>query len=152
MCLLRHSPCHNPRPRATQGPICPPRPRLIAVPACQLCNNGLSAQEEEFKVFISAKNGPFTPSAADFWRNGGYRSVQKNNRLRKTLLSGSPLWLRSSSGVFQQVRTFRWASTSHDPVIEKIARGLYFYHYNTILSPSISVDVTFLNKFRSTVR
>jgi hypothetical protein len=125
----------------------PPRPPLIAVPACEFCNNGMSAQEEEFKVFISAKNGLFTQSAANFWRNGGYRSVQKNNRLRKTLLSGTPLWLRSSSGFFEQVRTFTWARESHDPVIEKITRGLYFYHYNTALPPSVVVEVTFLNSF-----
>jgi hypothetical protein len=44
----------------------PPRPKLITVPACEICNGSASDAEEKFKVYISAKSGIDTPSSITF--------------------------------------------------------------------------------------
>jgi hypothetical protein len=128
-----------------RGLFIPPRPQLITVPACAVCNGGTSEIEEQFRLFVAAKDGPDTPSSVDFWRQGGLRTAKKNNKLRKGLLSGVPLWVRSpTTGKFHPSRTFKWSVTDHNRVITTITRGLYYHHYSSILDPSISIEVTYL--------
>ena len=130
-----------------------PRPRLITVPACEPCNVGASAAEEGFKLFLSAKNGPPTPAAVAFWQQGGLRTLNNNQRLRREFLSGTPFWIRSpTTGRFEETRTFKWPVESHDPVIEKITRGLYYHHFNGSLSPTTSVSVYYLDRLTDELR
>jgi hypothetical protein len=112
----------------------PPRPRLITVPACQICNGGASEAEEKFRVYVSVRDGVNTLASMDFWKQGGLRTVKNNNRLLRELTSGTPLFLRSpSTGRFESLRTFKWPRTAHDPVIKKITRGLYYHHFGSAL-------------------
>jgi hypothetical protein len=120
---------------------------MITVPACEICNGGMSEQEERFRVYLSVKSGPDTPASIEFWQKAGHPSVRANKRLHKELLSGTQLWLRSPSGRFEQSRTFKWPMENHDPVIEKITRGLFYHNFGNILSPDLSVEVTYLNGF-----
>jgi len=49
------------RPATTMDHVPPkglflqPRPPLITIPACEICNGGASEDEEKFKVYVSAK-------------------------------------------------------------------------------------------------
>lgn len=131
----------------------PPRPTLITVPACEACNGGASGAEEEFRVYVSAKNGVDTAASIDFWKNGGFRTVKNNNRLLGELRSGAPLFIRSpTTGRFEPMRTFKWPRTTHDSVIEKITRGLYYHHFGNPLPGSAEIEVTFLDKFDDPIR
>ena len=124
-----------------------PRPQLITVPACDTCNGSMSELEEQFRVYIGAKMGIDTAASAAFWRQGGFRSVINNRRLLRELLSGAPLWIRSSNtGEFEPSRTYRWPRNIHDRVIAKITRGLYYHHFREVLSPGTTVEVSFLNR------
>ena len=103
----------------------PPRPKLITVPACEICNGSASEAEEKFRVYLSAKSGIDTPNSIDFWKNGGLRTVRNNKKLLGELMSGTPLFIRSpSTGQFEQTRTFKWPRSAHDPVIKKISRPI----------------------------
>jgi hypothetical protein len=131
----------------------PPRPQLIIVPACRSCNGSISALEEQFRVFLGVKMGIETPASVDFWKMGGLRSVGKNRRLHRELLSGAPLWIRSpTTGHFEPTRTFKWPSSIHNSVIAKITRGLYYHHFKTALSPTTTLQVGFLDRFPIEIR
>jgi hypothetical protein len=130
-----------------------PRPKLITVPACETCNGSASDAEEKFKVYLSAKSGVDSPNSIDFWNNGGLRTVRNNKKLLRELMSGTPLFIRSpSTGQFERTRTFRWPRSAHDPVIEKITRGLYYHHFGNPLPASAEIEVTFLNGLPDPVR
>jgi len=131
----------------------PPRPLLITVPTCEICNEGASEAEEKFRVYVSVKDGVNTPASMDFWKQGGFRTVKNNNRLLRNLSSGTPLFLRSrSTGQFESVRTFKWPRTAHDAVIKKITRGLYYHHFGSPLLASAEIEVTFLDKLHDPIK
>jgi hypothetical protein len=84
----------------------PPYPNLTTVPACETCNGGMSGIVDEFRVIISAKAGPDTPASSELWTKGGLRSVRRNAKLRKQLMSGMKLWMRSPSAHSSLVKLF----------------------------------------------
>ena len=128
----------------------PPRPRQITVPACENCNGGMSALEDEFRVFVSAKSGPDTPESIELWKKGGLRSVRSNSRLRRELVSGMKLWVRDPYGQFGQ--TYKWPRENHDRVVEKITRGLYYHHFHEILKTTDVLEITFLNSLNEDLK
>lgn len=141
------------RPATTMDHVPPkalflrPRPTLITVPACEICNRGASDAEAQFRVYVSVKNNIDTPTSIDFWRKGGLKTVQNNKKLFRELRSGTPLFIRSpSAGKFEPTRTFQWPREAHDPIIRKITRGLYYHHFNAPLPASAEIEVTFLNE------
>ena len=131
----------------------PPRPPLITVPACASCNGSISELEERFRVYIGARMGIDTPASIDFWEKGGLRSVGNNRKLHRELLSGTPMWMRSpTTGRFEATRTYKWPVGTHNPVIEKITRGLYYHHFKVDLAQTVTVQVGFLDIFPEDVR
>lgn len=136
-----------------KGLFLPPRPALITIPACEVCNGGASEAEEKFRVYVSAKNGIDTPASIDFWRKGGLRTVKKNNKLLRELTSGTPLFIRSpSTGRFEPTRTFKWPRAHHDPIIEKITRGLHYHHFGSPLLASTEIEVSFLSTLNDEIK
>ncbi len=138
-----------------QGLFLPPRFRpTIKVPACVKCNGGASKAEDEFRVFISVKDGPDTPEAIKFWKEGALHSVKNNKRMHRHFLSGAQLLLRSpTTGHFEPRRLFTWnLSESHHPVIRKITRGLYYHNFQSALSPQKIIDVTYLPTLTTEMR
>jgi len=147
------------RPATTMDHVPPkalflrPRPTLITVPACEICNRGASEAEAKFRVYVSAKKGIDTPASIGFWQKGGFRTVKNNSKLLRELTSGTPLFVRSpSTGQFDPTRTFKWPREAHDPVIEKITRGLHYHHFGHPLPASTEIEVTFLNELPDQVR
>jgi hypothetical protein len=123
----------------------PPRPLLITVPACETCNGSLSQLEDEFRVFVSAKIGPDTPEWLEFWKKGALTAVQNNSRLRRNIISGMGLLTRTPYGYG---RTYKWPRESHDKVIEKITRGLYYHHFRETLASMVPIEITNIDSLR----
>src|SRR6516225_8918075 len=79
------------RPATTMDHVPPkalflqPRPKLITVPACAICNRGTSEAKAKFMVYMSVKRGNDTPSSISFWENGGLKTVKNNNKLLRVL-------------------------------------------------------------------
>ena len=125
-----------------------PRPNnLITVPACMECNNAASKNEEIFTAYlgmhISKKRGP----AEKFFQEKTIPVVRHNGRLRNYIFSNlKSLFLASENGVAEKMYGMLWDSDVHDSVIEKIARGLFFHHYKTIIGNNANVDVHWYNK------
>jgi hypothetical protein len=142
------------RPGTTRDHV-PPKslflPRLrttVTVPACVECNTGSSKEEDEFRVFMSVKDGRDTPESLKLWKDGALHSVRNNQRMHRKLLSGGQLLLRSpSTGKFEPRHLFTWnLAESHHPVIRKITRGLYYHNFKCSLSAQTTIDVTYLPK------
>ena len=124
-----------------------PKPNLITVPACLACNNGASKFDERFKVFLSLHvtrhsgpdNNPVFQQAFD--------TLQKNRKLKSEILEGAQeVYLSTPAGiVFARAHAIKWDSRSHDEVIERTIRGLYFHHYGQVLGDKARVKVQWLS-------
>lgn len=55
--------------------------------------------------------------------------------------------VRSKTGIYLGHRTaFLWPVDVHNSVMERIARGLYYHHFDDILGARAICDVTWLNR------
>lgn len=127
-----------------KGIFTKPRPQLITVPACPACNCGASTEDQEFKSFLSIKVAYGSDSGNRFWINEGIRSIKANNKLRNRIVSAEKMDL-FVDGRVQKLRQINWPSSSHDGVIKRISRGLYWYHFKEILSVDAAIDTFYLN-------
>jgi hypothetical protein len=120
----------------------------ITVPACKTCNGGASKAEDDFRVFMSVKDGRDTPEFMQFWRDGPLNAVKNNRRLHRELLSGARLLMRSPlTGNFEPRQLFKWdLRESHDPIIRKMTRALYYHNYKSPFDPHGIVKVAYLPK------
>lgn len=121
----------------------PPRPSdLVRVPACRPCNNGTSALDERFRVYLGLHVSRFGGRATRLYEEAR-RSLRHNRRLRREVLASvRPAHLATDHGVIYE-RGFRilWDSQAHDTIVEKTIRGLYYHHFHDILGPRVKVDV-----------
>jgi hypothetical protein len=122
------------------------RPQLITVPACLRCNQGTSKIEEAFRVYLSLRVGVNNEVTARLWKNEAMRTLRRNPRLRNRILRSTKRFtFETPAGIFLKERTGGfWPPEVHDPIIEKIIRGLYFYHYAEILADRVEVKVQWL--------
>jgi hypothetical protein len=123
-----------------------PRPELITVPACLRCNRGTSRIEETFRVYLSLRVGVNNDATSNLWNNEAMRTLRHNPRLRNRIIrSTRPISVRSPAGIILADRIGGlWPPEAHDPVIEKIIRGLYFYHYREILGARVEIKIHWL--------
>lgn len=123
-----------------------PRPKLITVPACLRCNRGTSKIEEAFRVYLSLRVGLNNDATSNLWNNEAMRTLKHNPSLRNRIIrSTRPISVRSPAGIILAERIGGpWPSEAHDPVIEKMIRGLYFHHYREILGERVNVQIQWL--------
>lgn len=57
------------------------------VPACSICNNGSSQDDEALRNYISAQVGKQTEGAKNLWEKGAHKSLKRSTKLRSELLS-----------------------------------------------------------------
>lgn len=124
-----------------------PRPNnLITVPACFSCNWGASRLDESFMVYLSLHVGMDNIETERLWKNHALRAVKHNRRLRNRLLTTmKPVYLKSPGGIITEQRMGSpWDSEAHDKIIERMIRGLYFYHFSDILGDRVKYNVQWL--------
>lgn len=137
-----------------KGVFSKPRPaNLITVPACFHCNHGASKNDEKFRVYLSLHVGIDTPEKKSLWDDHALRSVRHNNRLRQEILQKmAPVEINTPSGIVLGKRTaVLWNSKSHDSVIERTIRGLYYHHYHVTLGSQAQVKVQWLHRLDNNV-
>lgn len=125
-----------------KGIFVKPRPHLITVPACEKCNGGASAIDEQFKVFLSLKVGGGHEAAIHFWKEGGLKSIRANQRLIREIRNG-PRVVVNEGGKLRETLSYRWPAACHNQTIERITRGLYWNHFAQALRPDAKVDTYF---------
>ena len=123
-----------------------PRPDLITVPACLRCNRDISKIEEAFRVYLSLRIGVNNETTSNLWNNEAMRTLRHNPSLRKRIVRAMrPISVRSPAGIILAEKIGGlWPPESHDPVIEKIIRGLYFHHYREVLGDRVEIKVHWL--------
>lgn len=94
-------------------------------------------------VYLSLQVGMDTLETEQLWENHALRTVKHNRRLRNKLLATmKPVYLRSPAGVITERRMGSpWDSEAYDKVIERMIRGLYFYHFSEILGDRVRCKV-----------
>jgi len=60
---------------------------LITVQACAACNNGASAMDEKFRVYLAAAVGDNSESARKLWKDRSLATLRKNRKLVAALSS-----------------------------------------------------------------
>ena len=119
---------------------------LITVPACQLCNNGANQADEQFRTYLSMTIRQDLPEAKNLWKNRSLRTLNKNKKLFRAVSEGlrrAPAY--TDDGVYLGEKpVFLWPANVYEPIIERIARGLYYKHYNEVLGSRAACEVGFL--------
>jgi hypothetical protein len=123
-----------------------PEPRssdLITVRACSECNNGASAFDERFRVYLSLHAGIDQPETERLFMNHTLPTIRHNRRIRREIISNSePVERYTPAGIYLgNAHTLDWDSEAHDKVVERTARGLYFHEYGEPLGKDVEVYV-----------
>jgi len=135
------------QPHATREHIPPqaifPKPRpgdTITVPACASCNNGTSDLDEAFKVFIGFAGG-HGPDGERMFKEQTARTLDHNQRLKNELASTiRDIEVETPEGIVKRPAVFL-DTDAHDKVVEKMIRGLHFYHTGKILGDKANIKV-----------
>lgn len=116
--------------------------QLRTVPACSICNNGSSNDDEELRNYISAQVGKPTESAAKLWSGGALKSLKRSNRLRSELSKNlREVQISGPSGERSTRLAFTVSLALYQRVFERITRGLHFFHTGNMLRPETRVVV-----------
>jgi hypothetical protein len=128
-----------------------PRPNdMIRVPACYNCNNKSSSLDEEFGAFVCANATVGRDDVrSQFYKQKVLAPLRHNRRLTRQILNeAKKVDLFSKSGIYLgYAYAIKWRAKPHTEVIKRITKGLYFYHFNEILSPDTEIKAYWLNSF-----
>lgn len=120
--------------------------QLRTVPACSICNNGASSDDEDVRFYISAQIGKQNPASAALWDGGAYRTINRKLKLRKSFLANArDVQVREEDGNTTNRLSFHVPISTYQRVFERTTRGLYFFHTGLILPAVIPVSVTMLS-------
>jgi hypothetical protein len=84
---------------------------------------------------------------ADYF-NEALRTYEHNKKLQREIMSSAkPVEFTTESGIYiGQGMKVLWNSQAHDAVIERIVRGLYFYHFGEVLPSDAKVSPKWFNR------
>lgn len=152
LCHLRYT--NGPDERSYPAEKIFPKPRpsnLITVPACFPCNNSASQLDERFAAHLGIHVGgrDFAQAKARQLFDGGVLPTLKhNNRLRDSILKE----VKPANEVMPQANlpegyfVGKWDNEAHNAVLDRIVRGLNYYHYDKILGKNSEVSTYFFNE------
>lgn len=126
-----------------------PRPSdLITVPACKDCNQGASVLDERFKSYLGMHVAQYSKQGEALFKQA-VRTVKHNRKLKREIIDRTkPVDVSTESGiVVDKHKTILWDSEAHDKVIERIIRGLFYHHYQTILGHNAEIKVYWFKEF-----
>lgn len=138
--------------RATTAEHVPPRGffkgtvgQFRTVPACDICNNGSSEDDESLRNFISAQIGKQTTGAKHLWEMGAHKSLLRSTKIRSALLNTlqEVAVVNEDGSTTTRLRFFVPVSL-YQRVFERVTRGLYFLHTEKILPIDIPVQINLL--------
>ena len=119
--------------------------QLRTVPACEICNNGASSDDEDVRVYISAQIGKGNSASAALWDDGAYRTLKRKLKLRQALLANArEVLVREEDGTTTSRLSFHVPISTYQRVFERCTRGLYFFHSGRILPSNVPVSATML--------
>ncbi len=107
------------------------KPNVLIVPACSTCNNGFSADEEHFRVFLINLSAEYSKEADDILFSKIKRSIEKAPGKGHNILANMELVnLFDPEGNFLGEKTKIHISEDdwrrHHRVLDKYIKGLFF--------------------------
>lgn len=112
------------------------------VPACNICNNGASNDDEELRFYISAQIGKQTDGSKRLWEKGAHKSILRSTKLRSKFLSTlQEVTASDANGKAINRMVFLVPVSLYQRVFERVTRGLYFWHTSIIFPTSTSVRI-----------
>ena len=126
-----------------------PRPKnSITVRACTRCNNGSSALDQKFGVYLSLHAANSNQIAEKLLKTSAMDTLNKNKKLTDNIIAGlRPAYLATESGViYDKADVVLWDNEAYNSIIERTVRGLYFHHYKQVLGNKVGVTVCMLRK------
>lgn len=133
-----------------------PRPNnLVTIYACFECNNGASNDDEGFRNMLSILLGNTDEETSSLFNNT-LRSIKRNKRIsrniQRNILSDKAYLVSPAGLIIEEVILIKNHPEFASPfknVIERITKGLYFNHYNRVLSKNTIFSVRLHNKCTS---
>jgi len=115
------------------------------VPACSICNNGSSADDESLRNYISAQIGKQTTGSKYLWEIGAHKSLLRSTKIRSALLSTlQEVGVVNEDGSTTTRLAFLVPVSLYQRVFERVTRGLHFLHTGKILPIDIPVQINLL--------
>ncbi len=119
--------------------------QFLTVPACNICNNGGSEDDEALRNYISAQIGKQTTGAKYLWEMGAHKSFFRSTKLRSALLSTThEVEVANEDGSTTTRLAFVVPVSLYQRVFERVTRGLHFLHTGKLLPTDIRVQVNLL--------
>ncbi|MGB4225140.1 MAG: hypothetical protein WBJ68_00510 [Candidatus Dechloromonas phosphoritropha] len=119
--------------------------QLRTVPACSVCNNGASSDDEDVRFFISAQIGKQNSASKQMWEAGARKTILRKTKLREAFVAtAGEVTVVESDGTHTTKIAFRVPVSTYQRVFERTTRGLYFFHTGRILPAAAPVSVTML--------
>ena len=115
------------------------------VPACNVCNNGSSEDDESLRNYISAQIGKQTTGAKRVWEIGACKSLLRSNKIRSAFLSTlQEVGVANEDGSTTTRLAFLVPVSLYQRVFERVTRGLHFLHTGKILPVDIPIQINLL--------
>jgi len=115
------------------------------VPACNICNNGSSKDDEALRNYISAQIGKQTEGSKKLWEKGAHKSLKRNTQLCSALLSSlNDIEVINKEGKTTSRLAFLVPVSLYQRVFERVTRGLFFFHTGKIFPVNIPVTINLL--------
>jgi hypothetical protein len=115
---------------------------LYTLPACPKCNSGLSKDEEYFRACVLSQ-GYGQKEATNVWDGPVRRSLARSQGFKRMLASDivpvavSVPFYSESGQYIGDGSAIKWSVPRIKRVIEKIVRGLYWRHTETLLGATV---------------
>jgi hypothetical protein len=124
----------------------------IEVPACEKCNSGSSDYDQIFQVFIGLAAG-HGETGEKMFKEHVTKILRSNRRLKRSIAQTLRyVDLKTPAGNFLgRAEAVLHDSRSYDSVIERIIRGLHFYHTGYILGDKVDIKIRFHRKLTVTL-
>lgn len=122
-----------------------PKPRLPnlqlhTVPACKMCNNGASADDEEFKIIVGVSTGEAQPNQ-DALMTSLQATMAANGRLNRVVRNGKQMLTVVNGNALPGPVAISFEGPSYDRVVQRMIRGLYWREKKHPLGLGINVQV-----------
>lgn len=130
------------------------RGNLPKVPSCKKCNNEKSKLEHIITATLLAASN--IENAAEYRQQFVAPRLENNHKLiRESGLTDPPVW-RNKNNIIQPMNVLKIDADKLFELIALIVKGLYFYHFKSILPPEFKPTTHLLtpseaNSFRQTL-
>ncbi|MDD2310263.1 MAG: hypothetical protein PHH91_11845 [Desulfuromonadaceae bacterium] len=127
-----------------------PRPQnTITIRACNTCNNGSSAHDQSFSVFLSMQAIPSHEGAKLLFNTKTIDTLNSNEKLRNRIIAtAKPVYLATEQGViYDNAMAILPDAKVYNSTLERTVRGLYYHHYKEILGDKAAVEINIFKQF-----